>query len=103
VELQPCNSLTTPKEQLPFDVTYQLVGGGVQVVVQLGKTADGARVVTGLREVVDADATQVRSNEIFKPGLYRRAVLCGRFSDGMIDKLLEVGFDPAALGGRDSR
>ncbi|WP_338106298.1 ATPase, T2SS/T4P/T4SS family [Micromonospora aurantiaca] len=56
------------KEQLPFDVTYQLIGGGVHVVVQLGKTADGARVVTGVREVVDADPTQVRSNEIYKPG-----------------------------------
>jgi len=85
------------KEQLPFDGTYQLIGGGVHVVVQLGKTADGARVVTGLREVVDADATQVRSNEIFKPGPDRRAVLCGRFSDDTIDKLLDVGFDPAAL------
>jgi pilus assembly protein CpaF len=91
------------KEHLPFDVTYQLVGGGVHVVVQLGKTADGARVVTGLREVLDADATQVRSNEIFKPGPYRRAVLCGRFSDDTIDKLLDVGFDPTALAERDSR
>ncbi len=87
------------KEQLPFDVTYQLIGGGVHVVVQLGKTADGARVVTGVREVVDADATQVRSNEIFKPGPDRRAVLAARFSDDTIDKLLDVGFDPMVLGG----
>jgi len=87
------------REQLPFDVTYQLIAGGVHVVVQLGKTADGTRVVTGLREVVDADPTQVRSNEIFKPGPDRRAVLCGRFSDDTIDKLLDAGFDPAVLGG----
>jgi len=87
------------KEQLPFDVTYQLIGGGVHVVVQLGKTSDGDRVVTGVREVVDADPHQVRSNEIFKPGPDRRAVLASRFSDDTIDKLLDVGFDPAALGG----
>jgi Flp pilus assembly CpaF family ATPase len=87
------------REQLPFDVTYQLIGGGVHVVVQLGKTVDGARVVTGVREVVDADATQVRSNEIFKPGPDRRAVLAARFSDDTIDKLLDVGFDPTVLGG----
>ncbi len=87
------------KEQLPFDVTYQLIGGGVHVVVQLGKTVDGARVVTGVREVVDADPTQVRSNEIFKPGPDRRAMLAARFSDDTIDKLLDVGFDPAVLGG----
>jgi pilus assembly protein CpaF len=87
------------RAELPFDVTYQLIGGGVHVVVQLGKTADGTRVVTGVREVVDADATQVRSNEIAKPGPDRRAVPAGRFSDDTIDKLLEVGFDPAALGG----
>jgi pilus assembly protein CpaF len=87
------------REQLPFDVTYQLIGGGVHVVVQLGKTIDGVRVVTGVREVVDADATQVRSNEIYKPGPDRRAVLCGRFSDDTVDKLLDVGFDPRVLDG----
>jgi Flp pilus assembly CpaF family ATPase len=87
------------KEQLPFDVTYQLIGGGVHAVVQLGKTLDGTRVVTGVREVVDADATQVRSNEIYRPGPDRRAVLCGRFSDVTVDKLLDVGFDPTTLDG----
>lgn len=87
------------KEQLPFDVTYQLIGGGVHVVVQLGKTADGTRVVTGVREVVDADATQVRSNEIYKPGPDRRAVPASRLSDITIDKLLDVGFDATLLGG----
>ena len=87
------------KEQLPFDVTYQLIGGGVHMVVQLGKTTDGDRVVTGVREVVDADPHQVRSNEIFKPGPDRRAVLASRFSDDTIDRLLDVGFDPAVLGG----
>jgi pilus assembly protein CpaF len=86
------------REQLPFDVTYQLIGGGVHVVVQLGKTVDGARVITGVREVVDADSTQVRSNEIFKPGPDRRAVLAARFSDDTIDKLLDVGFDATVLG-----
>ncbi|ROO60372.1 Flp pilus assembly CpaF family ATPase [Micromonospora sp. Llam0] len=86
------------KEQLPFDVTYQLISGGVHVVVQLGKTTDGARVVTGVREVVDADATQVRSNEIYTPGPNRRAVPASRFSDVTIDKLLDVGFDPTTLG-----
>jgi len=87
------------KEQLPFDVTYQLIGGGVHMVVQLGKTTDGDRVVTGVREVVDADPHQVRSNEIFKPGPDRRAALASRFSDDTIDRLLDVGFDPAVLGG----
>ncbi|MEV4706772.1 ATPase, T2SS/T4P/T4SS family [Actinoplanes sp. NPDC049316] len=87
------------KEQLPFDVTYQLIGGGVHGVVQLGKTADGARVVTGVREVVDADGIQVRSNEVYKPGPDRRAVPASRFSDITIDKLLDVGFDATLLGG----
>jgi len=87
------------KEQLPFDVTYQLIGGGVHMVVQLGKTTDGDRVVTGVREVVDADPHQVRSNEIFKPGPDRRAALASRFSDDTIDRLLDVDFDPAVLVG----
>jgi pilus assembly protein CpaF len=88
------------REQLPFDVTYQLIGGGVDIVVQLGKTTDGRRFVTGIREVVDADAVQVRSNEIFRPGPTREAVLTGRFSDNMIDRLAEVGYDPQSLGAR---
>ncbi|MBI1759248.1 MAG: CpaF family protein [Actinobacteria bacterium] len=87
------------KEQLPFDVTYQLIGGGVHIVVQLGKTSDGARVVTGIREVVDADATQVRSNEVYRPGPDRRAVAAARFSDDTVDKLLDTGLNPALLGG----
>lgn len=90
------------KEQLPFDVTYQLIGGGVDIVVQLGKSTDGRRFVTGIREVVDADAVQVRSNEIYRPGPTREAVLTGRFSDTMIDRLAEVGYDPQALGARRS-
>jgi Flp pilus assembly CpaF family ATPase len=88
------------REQLPFDVTYQLIGGGVDIVVQLGKSTDGRRFVTGIREVVDSDAVQVRSNEIYRPGPNREAVLTGRFSDNMIDRLAEVGYDPQALGAR---
>ncbi|MDG4795438.1 ATPase, T2SS/T4P/T4SS family [Micromonospora sp. WMMD1082] len=84
-------------EQLPFDVTFQLIGGGVDIVVQVGKSTDGRRFVTGIREVVDADATQVRSNEIYRPGPHRNAVLTGRFSDTMVDRLFEVGYDPQSL------
>lgn len=86
------------RQQLPFDVTYQLIAGAVHVVVQLDKTRDGTRVVSGVREVVDADATQVRSNEIFRPGPDGRAVPASRFSDAMMDRLLDVGFDAAVLG-----
>jgi Flp pilus assembly CpaF family ATPase len=88
------------REQLPFDVTFQLIGSAIDVVVQLGKGSDGRRIVTGVREVVDADTTQVRSNEIYRPGADRRAVLTGRFSDPMVDRLLEVGFDPQTLASR---
>ncbi|ROO52722.1 Flp pilus assembly CpaF family ATPase [Micromonospora sp. Llam0] len=90
------------REQLPFDVTFQLIGGGVDIVVQLGKNTDGQRFVTGIREVVDADATQVRSNEIYRPGPHRHAMLTGRFSDTMVDRLIEVGYDPQSLGARGS-
>jgi pilus assembly protein CpaF len=90
-------------EQLPYDVTFQLIGGGVDVVIQIGKSPDGRRFVTGVREVVDADATQVRSNEIYRPGPDKRAVLSGRFSDAMVDRLADVGFDASSLGSRVPR
>ena len=88
------------REQIPFDVTYQLVGLGVDAVIQLGKTRDGVRLVTGVREVVGSDPQQVRSNEIFKPGPDGRAVPASRFSDDTLDRLLDVGFDPTIVGGR---
>jgi Flp pilus assembly CpaF family ATPase len=86
-------------ERLPFDVTYALIGGGVDVVVQLGRATDGGRVVTGLREVVGSDTAHVRSNEILRPGLDRRAVPGSRFSDAMLDRLAEVGYDATSVGG----
>ncbi|MBX6721876.1 MAG: CpaF family protein [Dactylosporangium sp.] len=86
-------------ERLPFDVTYALIGGGVDVVVQLGRATDGTRVVTGLREVVGFDSGQVRSNEILRPGPDRRAVPASRFTDTMLDRLAEVGFDATGIGG----
>jgi Flp pilus assembly CpaF family ATPase len=85
-------------ERLPFDVTYALIGGGVDVVVQLGRASDGARVVTGLREVVGSDQGQVRSNEILRPGPDRHAVPASRFTDATLDRLAQAGFDATALG-----
>ncbi len=87
------------KEQLPFDVTYQLISGGVHIVVQLGKDSEGNRFVTGVREVVGADAHQVQSNEIYVPGPGKRAVAAARLSDETIDKLLDAGFDMFVMGG----
>jgi Flp pilus assembly CpaF family ATPase len=86
------------KEQLPFDVTYQLISGAVHIVVQLGKDADGHRFVTGVREVVGADAHLVHSNEIFTPGPHQRAVPAARLSDETLDKLIDAGFDLAMMG-----
>jgi pilus assembly protein CpaF len=86
------------KEQLPFDVTYQLISGGVHIVVQLGKDGEGSRFVSGVREVVGADAHQVQSNEIFRPGPGKRAEAASRLSDETIDKLIEAGFDAGVMG-----
>ncbi|HZM79900.1 MAG TPA: ATPase, T2SS/T4P/T4SS family [Candidatus Limnocylindrales bacterium] len=85
------------EQQLPFDVTAQLIAGGVDIVIQLGRAADGTRIVTGIREVVGADGIQVRSNEIFRPGSDKRAVPANRFSDTMTDRFLDAGFDPADI------
>ncbi len=90
------------EQQLPFDVTAALIAGGVDIVIQLGRAADGTRIVTGIREVVGAEGIQVRSNEIFRPGSDKRATPANRFSDAMTDRFLDAGFDPAGLmaGGR---
>ncbi|MHB1502691.1 MAG: CpaF family protein [Acidimicrobiales bacterium] len=55
------------------------------------------RVVSSVREVVDADGMQVISNEVFRPGPARRAVPGAPLRTSTLDELVANGFDPSLL------
>nr|WP_240742373.1 ATPase, T2SS/T4P/T4SS family [Micromonospora zingiberis] len=85
-------------ERLAPATTNLLVAESVHLVVHMGLTADGSgRVLTSVREVVDADGLAVSSNEIFRPGPDGRAVPGAPPSTGLLSTLAEYGFDAALL------
>ncbi len=84
-------------ERLPLEATNLMVAGAVDFVVHLGIGADGYRVVTSVREVVDAEGSQVSSNEVFRPGPTGRAVRGVPLRAESLDELVSAGFDPIML------
>jgi pilus assembly protein CpaF len=86
-------------ERLPFDSTAPLVGVAVHFVVHLAWSTDGTRVVSSVREVLHAEGAEVISNEVFRPGLDRRAVLAAPIRPDTIGELAAAGFNPDRLQG----
>ncbi|WP_284747693.1 CpaF family protein [Amycolatopsis sp. RTGN1] len=86
-------------ERLPLEATALLVASSVHFVVHLAKAADRTtRVVSSIREVVDADGGTVVSNEIYRPGSDLRArPVAGALRAGTLDDLVDAGFDPDLL------
>jgi pilus assembly protein CpaF len=82
-------------ERLPLEATNLLVASAVHVVVHLA-WAGGRRVVSSVREVVDADGAHVVSNEVFRPGPDGRAVRGVPLRAETADALAAVGYEPAA-------
>jgi pilus assembly protein CpaF len=54
------------------------------------------RFISSVREVVDADGLQVVSNEVFAPGLERRAVTGAPLRSATLDELIDNGYEPTA-------
>ncbi len=81
-------------ERLQLEATNLLVASAVHFVIHLAYATDGARVVSSIREVVDADERQVISNEIYQPGPDRRAVPGAPLRTETADELIAAGLDP---------
>ncbi|MEV6445138.1 ATPase, T2SS/T4P/T4SS family [Amycolatopsis sp. NPDC051716] len=86
-------------ERLSLEATALLVASSVHFVVHLDKAADRTtRVISSIREVVDADGGTVVSNEVYRPGTDRRArPVAGALRADTLDDLIEAGFDPELL------
>jgi Flp pilus assembly CpaF family ATPase len=86
-----------PPALYPREAATSLIAGAVHVVVHIDRTAEGARVVSSIREVVGEDGGQIVSNEVYRPGPDRRAVPATRLRDETLDQLQAAGLDPAML------
>jgi len=86
-------------ERLPVEATNLLIASAIHVVVQLAEPRGqrGGRVVSSVREVVDADGGQVVTNELYRPGPDRRAQPAAPPTGELLDDLIGVGFSPQAL------
>jgi Flp pilus assembly CpaF family ATPase len=83
-------------ERLPMEATNLLVASALHFVVHLDKPRDdpSKRVVSSIREVVDADDRQIVSNEIWRPGPDLRAVPSAPLRAETLDLLVAAGYDP---------
>lgn len=86
-------------ERLPLEATNLLVANALDFVVHLDKPRghDDKRVVSSIREIVDADDKQIVSNEVFRPGPDLRAVPGAPLRTETMDDLVAAGFQPEAI------
>ncbi|WP_322751518.1 MULTISPECIES: CpaF family protein [unclassified Frankia] len=86
-------------ERLPVEATNLLIASAIHLVVHLAEPRGerGRRVVSSVREVVDADDRQVITNELYRPGHDRRAQPAVPPTAELLDDLIDVGFDPDLL------
>jgi pilus assembly protein CpaF len=83
-------------ERLPLEATNLLIANAVDFIVHLS-WSDGVRVVSSIREVIDADGPMVVSNEIFRPDPTLRAVPGAALRPQTLDDLVDAGYDHILL------
>ena len=85
-------------EKLSLEATNLLVAGAVNVIVHVAMGKDGARFVTGVREVTGTDGTQVTSNEVYRPERAGgRAEYAYGWRSETVERLIDAGADPASF------
>ncbi|MEO6701504.1 MAG: ATPase, T2SS/T4P/T4SS family [Jatrophihabitantaceae bacterium] len=84
-------------ERLPLEATNLLIASAVHFVIHLAQTPDGVRVVSSVREVVDADDRQIVSNEVYQPGPDRRAIPAAPLRGETAEELITAGLAPGIL------
>lgn len=85
-------------ERLGLEATNLLMASALHFVVHLAEARDDkTRVVSSIREVVDADEKQIISNEVYRPDPTGRAVPGVPLRTETVERLAEAGFDPDVL------
>ena len=82
-------------ERLSLEATNLLVASALHFVVHLAKPRgeERQRVVSSVREVIDADGPQIVSNEVWRPGKDLRAIPGVPLRSETLDELVVAGFD----------
>ncbi len=70
---------------------------------RFAKPRSRCRFVSSIREVVDAEGSQVISNEVYRPGSDRRAVAASPLRPETLDELQRFGYRPVPLDLRGMR
>ena len=84
-------------EKFTFDAANVLIGQAVDFAIHLDIATDGTRVVSSIRQVLDAEGSQIPSNEIYRPGTDRRGMPGAPMRHETLDELVAAGFNPALL------
>ena len=85
-------------ERLSLEATNLMVAAAVHFVIHLGWDVGRRRVIGSVREVLDADGTQVVSNEVFRPGPDGRAVAGAPLRSQTLCELEAAGLDVERFG-----
>lgn len=88
----------TAEAGLDEETSNKWIANAVDLIVHLG-WVDTVRRVTSVREVLEAEARQIATNEIFRPATDGRAVPAPgpTIRNDTLDRLVDAGFDPALL------
>jgi pilus assembly protein CpaF len=80
-----------------FDISAELIGMAVDLVIGLDWSTDGRRVVASIREVTGAHGGRVSSNEVYRPGPDNRGRYAVPLREATAARLRAHGFDPGSL------
>ena len=88
----------TAEAGLDEETSNKWIANAVDLIVHLG-WVDGLRRVTSVREVLEADARQIATNEVYRPGGDGRAAPAPgpTIRNETLGRLVATGFDPAWL------
>ncbi len=83
---------------LDEETSNKWIANAVDLIIHLG-WVDGMRRVTSVREVLEAEARQIATNEIYRPAGDGRAVPSPgpTIRNDTLTRLLDAGFDPQLL------
>jgi len=88
----------TAEAGLDEETSNKWIANAVDLIVHLG-WVDGVRRVTSVREVLEAEARQIATNEIYRPAPDGRAVPAPgpTIRNTTLNRLVAAGFDPSYL------